>query len=187
MALCTYQHRKLGNDQEAINYYQKSLAIFGAIDDHVGISLTSMKLKFLNINWAEYQKPMTSSELQEEINFTEQWLADSQTMGENFAEAVVLSRLGFLYSKQNNFDEAEQSLLNSLNIYESLNSKELEDNHKISFFDTYISAYTILQKVFIQQNKINQALEIAERGRARAFIELLLVQVYQVCWYHYGV
>jgi CHAT domain-containing protein len=44
---------------------------------------------------------------------------------------------------------------------------------KISFFDTFTKSYLVLQKVLIQQNKINQALEIAERGRARAFIELL--------------
>jgi CHAT domain-containing protein len=43
----------------------------------------------------------------------------------------------------------------------------------VSIFDTQTYPYVTLQEVFIAQKKTNDALEIAERGRARAFVELL--------------
>ncbi|MEG4885203.1 CHAT domain-containing protein [Microcoleus sp. K1-B6] len=43
----------------------------------------------------------------------------------------------------------------------------------MSIFETQTSPYVTLQKIFIAQKKTNDALEIAERGRARAFVELL--------------
>ena len=43
----------------------------------------------------------------------------------------------------------------------------------MSIFETQTSPYVNLQQVFIAQKKTNDALEIAERGRARAFVELL--------------
>nr|WP_277882613.1 CHAT domain-containing protein [Microcoleus sp. FACHB-68] len=50
---------------------------------------------------------------------------------------------------------------------------DLTDAQKISIFETQQGAYEFLQKVLIAQNKTNSALEVAERGRARAFVELL--------------
>ncbi len=48
---------------------------------------------------------------------------------------------------------------------------------KSLFFDTQSNTYRILQQVLIAQNKTDAALEIAERGRARAFVELLASRV----------
>jgi uncharacterized membrane protein YhfC len=36
-----------------------------------------------------------------------------------------------------------------------------------------VSTYRLLQEVLIAQNKNREAIEIAERGRSRAFVELL--------------
>ncbi|TAF50120.1 MAG: hypothetical protein EAZ60_29715 [Oscillatoriales cyanobacterium] len=47
------------------------------------------------------------------------------------------------------------------------------DNFKVSIFETQAATYRHLEKTLIVQNKTKQALEIAERGRARAFVELL--------------
>jgi hypothetical protein len=43
----------------------------------------------------------------------------------------------------------------------------------VSIFEEQVRTYHILQEVLIAQNKTDDALEIAERGRARAFVELL--------------
>lgn len=43
----------------------------------------------------------------------------------------------------------------------------------MSVFDTQILTYNLLQQILIAQDKPEAALEIAEQGRARAFIELL--------------
>ncbi|WP_228015005.1 hypothetical protein [Synechocystis salina] len=44
---------------------------------------------------------------------------------------------------------------------------------KVSYFDTYLYNYFRLQESLIAQNQPTVALEIAERGRARALVELL--------------
>jgi CHAT domain-containing protein len=51
------------------------------------------------------------------------------------------------------------------------------DAYKVSIFERQARTYRLLQQVLIAQNKTNDALEIAERGRARAFVELLAKRV----------
>lgn len=48
------------------------------------------------------------------------------------------------------------------------------DADKVSIFETQASSYSRLLKTLVAQNKTDAALEIAERGRARAFVELLV-------------
>jgi hypothetical protein len=43
----------------------------------------------------------------------------------------------------------------------------------VSIFEDQAKSYFLLQKVLIAQNKTDEALETAERGRARAFVERL--------------
>jgi CHAT domain-containing protein/tetratricopeptide (TPR) repeat protein len=49
----------------------------------------------------------------------------------------------------------------------------LSDANRISLFDHQMQTYTRLQTALVQEQKPEQALAIAERGRARAFVELL--------------
>ncbi|MFZ4730554.1 MAG: CHAT domain-containing protein [Pseudanabaena sp.] len=62
--------------------------------------------------------------------------------------------------------------MTSLNLLESLRSN-LSDGDKVSIFDTQLHAFNLLQQIMVAQGKHEEALEIAERGRARAFAELL--------------
>ena len=75
--------------------------------------------------------------------------------------------------KQGNLSLAERTLLEGIKVYESLRGRELKDSEKVSIFETQRGIYDNLQKVLIAQNKTDTALEIAERGRGRAFVELL--------------
>jgi CHAT domain-containing protein len=74
--------------------------------------------------------------------------------------------------KAGNLPEAEKKLLTALEVLESLRAG-LDDTYKVSIFDTQVLTYTLLQQVLVAQSKPEAALEIAERGRARAFVELL--------------
>jgi CHAT domain-containing protein len=47
------------------------------------------------------------------------------------------------------------------------------DAYKISIFETQLDTYRNLQETLIAQNKVAPALEVAEKSRARAFIELV--------------
>jgi CHAT domain-containing protein len=49
----------------------------------------------------------------------------------------------------------------------------LKDNDKISIFEVQAKTYRLLQQALVSQKKFDKALEVSERSRARAFVELL--------------
>lgn len=73
--------------------------------------------------------------------------------------------------------EVEEKLFAAIEKWESIRTDlGNNDSYKVSYFDTKIKTYQLLQIALIKQNKIEKALEVAERGRARAFIDLLAAQ-----------
>ncbi|NET56892.1 MAG: CHAT domain-containing protein [Symploca sp. SIO2E6] len=66
------------------------------------------------------------------------------------------------------------NLRESIERLESLRTR-LGDNdaYKVSIFETQNTPYINLQNILIAQNQVEAALEIAERGRTRALVELL--------------
>ncbi|MEM9806101.1 MAG: CHAT domain-containing tetratricopeptide repeat protein [Cyanobacteria bacterium P01_D01_bin.56] len=72
-------------------------------------------------------------------------------------------------------DQAEKTLYEALDKFEAL-EPGLQDVNKVSLFETQSYLYDQLQQVLIEQGKVEAALEVAERGRARAFAELLANQ-----------
>ena len=88
--------------------------------------------------------------------------------------ANAWNNLGFAFLQANNLLKAEDALSKAVDLWESQRSKlGSEDLYKVSIFELQALSYTNLQKVLILQGKPEAALEIAERGRARALVELL--------------
>ena len=103
------------------------------------------------------------------IEYAQQQLAIVREIKDRQSEGGVLNNLGLALSNSGNLPAAEKTLLDSIKVLESLRAG-LDDANKVSIFETQTNPYVILQKVFIAQKKTNDALEIAERGRARAFV-----------------
>jgi CHAT domain-containing protein len=91
-------------------------------------------------------------------------------------ESIALTNQGRALYKLDRLAAAEVPLHSAIEIWESLRSG-LIDKDKISLQDRIKSTYDLLQKVLIEQNKTQAALEIAERGRARVLAELLASKV----------
>lgn len=90
------------------------------------------------------------------------------------ARASIFSDIGRFLLHSGNLPEAEQALRKSMNTWEIIRSGlGNQDTLKVSIFEKQSRTYRTLQQVLIAQNKTDEALEIAERGRARAFIDLL--------------
>ncbi|MDF5733164.1 MAG: tetratricopeptide repeat protein, partial [Rhizonema sp. PD38] len=106
------------------------------------------------------------------IEYHQQVLAIAQEIKDRQGQGTALNNLGLAFYKQGNFPIAESNLIEGMKVLESLRGG-LKDSEKVSIFDTQGSTYRILQQVYIAQNKTDAALEIAEKGRARAFVELL--------------
>jgi CHAT domain-containing protein len=87
-------------------------------------------------------------------------------------ELRALNYLGRAYMKINNLEQAALTLLTEINKGEQIRAR-LPENQKINLADNQANTYHLLQEVLIRQNRITSALEVAERGRARAFADIL--------------
>ncbi|WP_293231893.1 CHAT domain-containing tetratricopeptide repeat protein [Microcoleus sp. PH2017_05_CCC_O_A] len=154
----------LGQYDKAIEFHEQSLEINREIGDRDGEAGSLCNLGNSYYYLGEYDKA---------IEFREQSLGIARKIGNRQWEANSLCNLGLSFIKKNQLAEAETAFRASIEIHESLRSELVNDDHKISFFETQLSAYHILQKVLVTQSKFDEALEISEMSRTRAFVELL--------------
>lgn len=87
----------------------------------------------------------------------------------------ALSGFAVIDQAQGDLRAAENVLYEALDKFEAL-EPGLQDINKVSLFETQSFLYDQLQQVLIEQGDIEAALVVAERGRARAFTELLAKQ-----------
>ncbi|WP_293154154.1 MULTISPECIES: CHAT domain-containing protein [unclassified Microcoleus] len=158
----TYQ--SLGQYGKVIKSHQQSLDISREIGDRQGEAISIGNLGLAYYSRGQYDKA---------IEFSEQSLVISREIGDRVGESISFSNLGVTLFKNNQLAEAELTLYASIKIRETLRSELINDDHKISFFETQADAYRLLQKVLVAQTKFDEALEISEMGRTRAFVELL--------------
>ncbi|MBD2197641.1 MULTISPECIES: CHAT domain-containing protein [Calothrix] len=153
---------------KAIEYHSSSLAIARELKDRNSESRSLGNLGNVYDALGNYKKA---------IEYHQQSLAIARETKYRLGEGKSLVNLGNSFYKSDNLSAAERSLYEGIKVLESLRDKKLDDTDKISLFDAQSSIYRDLQQVLIAQNKTDAALEIAERGRARAFVELLATRV----------
>ncbi|MEG3972422.1 CHAT domain-containing tetratricopeptide repeat protein [Microcoleus sp. T2B6] len=155
----------LGNYAKGIEYMQQSLAIAREIKDRDGEggSLGNLGLAYLYLG--NYAKA---------IEYSQQQLAIAREIKNPLEEGDALSNLGVAFLKAGNPTEAEKMLINGIQVWESMRQMVgSNDANKVSIFEGQANTYRTLQTVRVAQNNPIAALEIAERGRARAFVDLL--------------
>ncbi|MEQ8467023.1 tetratricopeptide repeat protein [Coleofasciculus sp. E1-EBD-02] len=157
----------LGQYERAIEFYQQSLDIDRKIGSREGEASSLNNLGNPYYSLGQYERA---------IKFHQQSLDIYRKIGSREGEANSLNNLGNAFFKSGKFAQAETTLYDAIKVLESLRT-ELTDLNKVSIFETQANTYTTLQQVLIALNKANAALEIAERGRARAFVELLATQL----------
>ena len=161
-------YNSLGNYAKAIEYHQQYLAIAREIKDRQseGVALGNLGSAYFFLG--DYAKA---------IKYHQQSLAIAREIHDRLGEGQSLNNLGAAFYKQGNLAAAEKTLFDGIKVYESLRNSSGNDANKVSIFETQTNTYGTLQKVLIAEKKSSAALEIAERGRARAFVELLATQI----------
>ncbi|MEH2198409.1 CHAT domain-containing protein [Nostoc sp.] len=155
----------LGDYAKAIDYQQQSLAIARQIKDRLGEGAALGNLGNAYYSLGDYAKS---------IEYYQQELAIAREIKDLNGEGLSFNNLGSAFYKSGNFAEAEKTLRTGIEVWESLRGQlGKNDNYKVSIFEEQARTYRTLQKVLIAQNKTKEALEISERGRSRAFVELL--------------
>ncbi|NJR75688.1 MAG: tetratricopeptide repeat protein [Scytonema sp. CRU_2_7] len=153
------------SNKQAIQYHQQSLAISNAIGDKQseGNSLGNLGNAYSSLG--DYKQA---------IHYQQQSLVIKRAIGDKQGEGNSLNNLGAAQLDSNNPKAAETNLRKAIAVWEFMRAS-LGDNDafKVSIFETQAHTYRLLQQALIAQNQTTQALEIAERGRTRAFAELL--------------
>ncbi len=157
-------YHALGDYKKAIEYYQQSLVIAREIKYRLGEGQSLGNLGLAYYHLEDYQKS---------IEYHQQSLEIAREIKDRQSEGNALNNLGLAFYKQGKLTLAESTLIEGIKVKESLRGRELKDSDKISIFETQSRTYRTLQQVLIARNKTDAALEIAERGRGRAFVELL--------------
>jgi CHAT domain-containing protein len=155
----------LGNYAKAIEYSQQSLAIARSIKNRraEGWALGNLGVAYIYLGNSA-----------KAIEYQQQQLAIARSIKDRNGEGTALNNLGATFLKIGNPTEAEKMLLNGIQVWESMRQMlGSNDANKVSIFEGQAKTYRLLQKVRVAQNNPNAALEIAERGRARAFVDLL--------------
>jgi len=154
-----------GNFNRATEYQQQSLSLARELGDRLEEAQALLGLGTTYSYRRDYAKA---------VEYHQQSLALVREVRARLGEGIVLTNLGDAQFRLNQLVEAERVLFNGIELWESLRAGlGTNDAFKVSIFETQIAAYRNLQEVLSAQNKFNAALEIAERGRARTFVELL--------------
>lgn len=156
-------YRSIKHYPQAFECYQQSLEIAREIGDRSGEANYLSNLGMTCNLLGQYQQA---------IDCCNQALPITRDIDDRRGEAFTLNNLGYALLNSGQLTQAENALRASVEVKESLRVG-LEDAHKVSIFDTQMDTYSLLQQAIVLQRRPNEALEIAERGRARAFAELL--------------
>ena len=154
----------LGNYAKAIDYYEQNLAIAREIKARKSEGAALGNLGIVYRNLGDYAKA---------IDYYEKVLAIAREIKDRNSEGNTLNNLGFAFYKSGKLSVAETTLSEGIKVWESIRGQLNNDANKVSIFEEQSRTYRTLQLVLIAQNKTDTALEIAETGRARAFVELL--------------
>lgn len=160
-------HLKLGQTQQAVSVLKEALVIAAEIGDRTGTATT---LTLLGETFRQQGDPTSA------LDAFRKALVIQQAIGDQPGAGVSLHNIGETLLQIQAYPEATTALLRAINIWESLRPG-LADANKVALFETQARTYEHLQAALVAQNQPEQALEMAERGRARAFVELLAAKL----------
>jgi CHAT domain-containing protein/Tfp pilus assembly protein PilF len=148
---------------KALDFFQQSRQKYQQISNKPGEGSTLHNIGSVYDSWGQYPKA---------LEFYQQALIINKKVGSKGEEAASLSNIGYVYLRTGKLAKAIENLSAAIDALELLRPG-LKDADKISIIDTQINVYKVLQQAYITQNQYEKALETSERGRARAFVELL--------------
>ena len=159
-------YSELGQYSKALEFYQQALA---TLEKVTNVDSQWVEGQIFNSIGLVYQKLGQRSRA---LQFYDKALIVYQKFNDNYGKGVTLTKIGNLLREQGYYADAEQKLFDAIAILESLRPG-LKDDQKVSIFESQASSYRSLQVALIAQSKISTALEVSERGRAKALVELL--------------
>ena len=154
-------YESLGKYEEAVAFYQQEIEIARLVGDRSleFVSLTSQAKAY------EAQK-----KYDEAIALYQQQVEISEKNGDRLGKGTALNYIGFAQMKSGKFPESQNTLFSAIGIWQEIRAQV---GNKDNYIQQQAVTYRTLQQIAIAQDQPEAALEIAEHGRARGFLDLL--------------
>ncbi|KAJ8332251.1 hypothetical protein SKAU_G00427960 [Synaphobranchus kaupii] len=159
-------YESLGNFERAVVYQEQHLSIAAETNDLAAKTLAYSSLGRTHHALQNYSQAVMY--LQEGLRLAEQ-------LGRREDEAKIRHRLGLSLWASGNLEEAQHQLYRASALFETIRHEaQHSTDYKLSLFDLQTSSYQALQRVLVSLGHHDEALAVAERGRTRAFADLLV-------------
>ncbi|XP_076853711.1 tetratricopeptide repeat protein 28-like isoform X2 [Brachyhypopomus gauderio] len=156
----------LGNHERAMVFQEQHLSVAAQTNDLVAKTLAYGSLGRTHHALQNYSQAVMY--LQEGLRLAEQ-------LARREDEAKIRHRLGLSLWASGNLEEAQHQLYRASVLFETLRHEaQHNSDYKLSLFDLQTSSYQALQRVLVSLGHYDEALAVAERGRTRAFADLLV-------------
>ncbi|XP_078350819.1 tetratricopeptide repeat protein 28-like [Oculina patagonica] len=158
----------LGDFKQAIDYHKKSLSIAKELKDRAGEGSAYGNLG--NAYWG-------LGDFKQAIDYHKQHLSFAKELGQREKEGFAYYSLGCDMEFSGALHEALDYYQSSVKVYNEVRSLlQSEDTWKITFRNACQHAYTALWSTLLLLEKPDEALCVAEQGRAQALMDLLKLQ-----------
>ena len=165
-------YQSLGDFRKAIKYHERRLQIAKEVGDKAGEGRAYGNLGNAYQRLCDFHKA---------IKYHEHRLQIAKEVGDKDGEGQAYGNLGNTYFMLNQISKDRGSFLKARDYFSSSLSKfndirahlRFKDEWKISYRDTYNSVYKNLWRLHLSQGEVNDALRVAEDGRAQALKDLM--------------
>ncbi|CAL8318306.1 unnamed protein product [Lota lota] len=159
-------YEALGNFERAVFYQEQHLSVAAQTNDLVAKTLAYGSLGRTHHALQNFAQAVMY--LQEGLRLAEQ-------LGRREDEAKVRHHLGLSLWASGNLEDAQHQLYRASLLFETIRHEtQPSAENKICLLDLQTSTYQALQRVLVSLGRHDEALAIAERGRPRAFVDLLM-------------
>ncbi|XP_061657378.1 tetratricopeptide repeat protein 28 isoform X3 [Syngnathoides biaculeatus] len=159
-------YEALGNYERALVFQEQHLSMAAQTNDMAAKTVAYGSLGRLHHALGNYTQAVVY--LQEGLRLAEQLVRRED-------EAKLRHRLGLSLWAQGNLEKAQHQLYRASALFESIRREmQPSPDYKLSLFDLQTSSYQALQRVLVNLGRYEEALSVAERGRTRAFADLLV-------------
>jgi CHAT domain-containing protein/tetratricopeptide (TPR) repeat protein len=95
-------------------------------------------------------------------------------IGDALAQGTALTNLGTAHFQLGHHGDAQTVLWEAVALWESMRGRlGTEDSLRVSLLDDQLHTYAVLLRSLLADDQVEQALEVAERAKARALVDLL--------------
>ena len=159
-------HEALGRLDEAVHCQEQHLSMAAQINDKVAKTKAFASLGRLH---------HALGNASQAVAYLQQGLQISEALSLREEEARIRHRLGLALWASGDLDGTQVHMERAAGLLEAVRREARGSaDYRLSLFDLQTACYQVLQRVLVDLGRSSEALLVAERGRTRAFVDLLL-------------